>query len=257
MSAPNSLQRLSLRQFADRFRGEMIPLGTRFCYFCAEASLTEEDLKEYLQEPVGALPQAIAQRLPEIRILLVPYLAQPERSTKRLSPAETLVAIEKPSGDTTPLSATLVGGKDAVLAFAIEETEVADYHYQFYRAIAGIVADSRGGIPKAFEELVRAEIAAGAHGEVDEPGWLLKIELEDKDHDRARPSKRFKAYLRQSFIDTLTLYLHGICCDIDVESGPRQLASGLLRKRLELLRSTFPPSEGYAVLPEDIKTVKK
>lgn len=257
MSAPNSLQRLSLRQFADRFRSEMIPLGSRFCYFCAAVSLSEEDLKDYLQEPVAALPPSIAQRLPEIRILLVPYLAQPESGAKRRTPAETLVAIEKPKGEGTSLAATLVGGTDAVLAFAIEETEVADYHYQFYRAIAGIIASAPNGMPKAYAELVRTELAAGANGEVDEASWTAKTELSDKDLDPAKPTKKFKEYLRQSFIDTLTLFLHGICCDIDVDSGPRQLPSRLMRKRLELLRDAFPPPEGYAVLPEDVKTLKK
>jgi len=29
----------------------------------------------------------------------------------------------------------------------------------------------------------------------------------------------FGEYARQSFEDTLTLYLHGTCCDIDVETG--------------------------------------
>jgi len=58
--------------------------------------------------------------------------------------------------------------------------------------------------------------------------------------------------VRQSFIDTLTLYLHGICCDIDVEPGPRQIPSNHLRKRLQLLKELFPPPQGYAVFPEDL-----
>jgi len=60
-------------------------------------------------------------------------------------------------------------------------------------------------------------------------------------------------YQAQSFIDTLTLYLHGICCDIDVDTGPRQLPSRYLRKRLQLLQELFPAPEGYAVFPEDLK----
>ena len=68
-----------------------------------------------------------------------------------------------------------------------------------------------------------------------------------------RESKAFQIYSRQSFVDTLTLFLHGICCDIDVETGPRQLASRHMRKRLELLRKFYPPPKGYAVFPEDLK----
>ncbi len=67
----------------------------------------------------------------------------------------------------------------------------------------------------------------------------------------SRDSKALIEYVRQSFIDTMTLYLHGICCDIDVETGPRQLPSRHLRKRLSLLKSFYPPPAGYAVFPED------
>jgi hypothetical protein len=68
-----------------------------------------------------------------------------------------------------------------------------------------------------------------------------------------RESKAFKDYARQSFIDTVTLYLHGICCDIDVETGPRQLPSSYLRKRLKLLRTLYPPPKGYHVFPDEAK----
>ena len=68
-----------------------------------------------------------------------------------------------------------------------------------------------------------------------------------------KETKLFRDYARQSFEDTLTLYLHGTCCDIDVETGPRQMPSRYLRKRLELLYSLYPPPEGYAVFPEQLK----
>src|SRR5437588_7834460 len=66
--------KLSVRQFAERFRAEMIPLSNTFSYFCASVPMSEEDLKEYLEEPVAALPPAIASSLPKVSILLVPYL---------------------------------------------------------------------------------------------------------------------------------------------------------------------------------------
>jgi len=47
--------------------------------------------------------------------------------------------------------------------------------------------------------------------------------------------------------------LHGICCDIDVDTGPRQLPSRNLRKRLMLLEELFPPPQGYAVFPEQLE----
>ena len=61
-----------------------------------------------------------------------------------------------------------------------------------------------------------------------------------------KETKLFREYARQAFEDTLTLYLHGTCCDIDVETGPRQMPSRYLRRRLELLISLFPPPEVLA-----------
>src|ERR1700688_5302176 len=74
MPAQLDLAKLSVRQFAERYRSEMIPLSNTFSYFCASVPMTEDDLKEYLQEPVAALPPAMTAALPKISILLVPYL---------------------------------------------------------------------------------------------------------------------------------------------------------------------------------------
>ena len=63
MPAQPDLSKLSVTQFAERFRGEMIPLSNTFSYFCASVPMSEEDLKEYLEEPVAALPPTIAQAL--------------------------------------------------------------------------------------------------------------------------------------------------------------------------------------------------
>lgn len=242
MSAPPSPQRLNLKQFAERFRTEMIPLGNRFCYFAAAVNLSEEDLREFLDEPVAALPPSIAALLPPIQLLLVPYLE---------SRGVAVVATEKPVEAEALQACMEVGPSEAVLAFAVSDTEVADYHYRFYRAIADLVAGPEpGSPPDTYLDLLRQELALDAHGEVDEGGWRLKLELTDSDR-KGRKTRRFRTYARQSFVDTLTLYLHGICCDIDVEPGPRQLASYLMRRRLRLLRSTYPPPQGYAVLPED------
>jgi hypothetical protein len=244
--------RLSLGQFADRFRNEMIPLGSRFCYYCASVSLSEEDLKDYLDEPVAALPPVIAARLPEVKILLVPYL---ERSASARRAQPPMIATEKPQEARALLAGSVMDKGGAVLAFAINDGEVADYHYRFYSALAGLIAGSKGeSVPAEYVRLLRAELEKGVHGEVDEPGWRLKLEFNETDAAKAtRQSRQFKEYCRQSFIDTLTLYMHGICCDIDVETGPRQLPSNYLRKRLRLIKGLYPPPQGYAVFPEDLQ----
>lgn len=244
MSAPHTLTHLSLRHFADHFRAEMVPLGSRFCYFAAAVPLTADELREYLDEPVAALPPSIAALLPRIQVLLVPYLAKTPAPPRSRRAPEYQVAVEPPAAGSAGHSCSLASGQEAVLAFAVKDTEVADYHYHFYRAIADLVAAHPSGIPQGYTALLRDELAHRAHGEVDEFAWQLKQALDGS-------PRRFSAYAKQSFIDTLTLYLHGICCDLDVEPGPRQLASNLMRRRLRYLTQLYPPPEGYTVLPED------
>jgi hypothetical protein len=141
----------------------------------------------------------------------------------------------------------------ALIAFAHKDQDVADYHYSFYQEIAALVAGRWASEQQSqYFSLLREELSARAHGEVDEASWHLKQALLRRQTNVRRETKAFREYARQSFVDTLTLYLHGICCDIDVEPGPRQLPSRNLRKRLELLESLYPPPDGYAVFPEQV-----
>jgi hypothetical protein len=238
-------------QFAERFRGEMIPLSNTFSYFCASVPLTEDDLKEYLEEPIAALPPAIQGRLPKISILLVPYL---ERGNGRGPKSGEYISIEKPPQGRLSWASQVKSGNEEVLIFALKDQDVAEYHYHFYQLLASLMADRV--LPAEmdrFRGVLRDELAAEVHGEVDEESWRRKQPVQRRGGAH-KDTKAFREYTRQSFIDTLTLYLHGICCDIDVETGPRQLPSRYLRKRLALLRELFPPPQGYAVLPEDLKT---
>src|ERR1700743_3089713 len=93
-----SLSRGSVGQFLEKFRAEVIPLSTTIGYFCASVPMSEEVLKEYLEEPVAALPSAIAAMLPRISILLVPYLERSgERKAAKAAAARTKRAPEKMS----------------------------------------------------------------------------------------------------------------------------------------------------------------
>jgi hypothetical protein len=250
MPAQLDLSKLSVRQFAERFRGEMIPLSNTFSYFCASVPMSEEDLKEYLEEPVAALPPSLSLLLPKISILLVPYLERANGGGKNRSGAGEYVSIEKPPEGRTSTTAQLWMGEESVLAFALKDQEVAEYHYRFYHQLATILGDHWSeAIESAYCRVLREETTAEVHGEVDEPSWRLKQVLR---RSKSRNGKAFREYARQSFIDTLTLYLHGICCDIDVDTGPRQLPSRHLRKRLSALAELFPPPEGYMVFPDQL-----
>ena len=263
-TAQSGLARLSVGQFAERFRSEVIPLSNTFGYFCASLPVSEEVVKEYLEEPVAALPPKIASMLPKVSILLVPYL---ERSSER-TPAKgkrktravidklsEFVVAERPAEGKQSWAAQVSYEDETVLVFALKEQDVAEYHYRLYRTLAGLVADNWS--PEAsstYKALLREELGAAVHGEVDDESWQAKQALIRRQANVKRESPLFEEYVRQSFIDTLTLYLHGICCDIDVETGPRQLPSRYLRKRLNALKTLYPPPTGYAVFPEDNET---
>ena len=254
MPAQLDLSKLSVTQFAERFRGEMIPLSNTFSYFCASVPMSEEDLKEYLEEPVAALPPAIAGALPKISILLVPYLERGDGHEKRKTapPAADYVSIERPQEGRLSPYTQLKLGDETVLAFALKDQEVAEYHYRFYHLLATLMADHwTDDVETRYIRILRDELSADVHGEVDEPSWRLKQAM--RRSQNVRNGKAFREYARQSFADTLTLYLHGICCDIDVDTGPRQLPSRNLRKRLMLLEELFPPPQGYAVFPEQLE----
>src|SRR5450432_4091213 len=95
MAAQPDLSKLSVGQFAERFRGEMIPLSNTFSYFCASVPLSEEDLKEYLEEPIASLPPAISGLLGKVSIMLVPYLERVEGNKDGVQ-RDQLVCTEKP-----------------------------------------------------------------------------------------------------------------------------------------------------------------
>ena len=266
--AQSSLARVSVGQFAERFRGEVIPLSNTFGYFCASVPMSEEVLKEYLEEPVAALPPAIAAMLPRISILLVPYLERSgERSSAKakkvagrpkLEKLADFVVAERPASGRQSWASEVSFENETVLVFALKEQDVAEYHYRLYRRLSSLVAEKWSNeAANDYSALIYQELSTGIHGEVDDESWQAKQALLRRQNaSMRRGTPVFEAYVKQSFIDTLTLYLHGICCDIDVETGPRQLPSRCLRKRLNLLKTLYPAPSGYAVFPEDSDTAR-
>jgi hypothetical protein len=253
MAAQPDLSKLSVGQFAERFRSEMIPLSNTFSYFCASVPLSEEDLKEYLEEPIASLPPAISSLLPKVSIMLVPYLERVDGKEKG-SDRDEFVCTEKPPENRLSWATQVRFDNEEVLVFALQDQDVSEYHYRFYHVLATLAGNLWSEEAQIqYCSLLREELNAAVHGEVDEESWHMKQALLRRQTNVRKETKAFRDYARQSFIDTLTLYLHGICCDIDVETGPRQLASRHLRKRLNMLFGIFPPPSGYAVFPEHQK----
>ncbi len=234
-----------IEEYARRVRAELKAIDRQFGWYAA-IPLADEDQRPYLQDPIESLPPTIRALLPKVGIVLAPYL---EKTTP------VTVTTTKPIEAKLALSARVEQTEDfAMLFFTVKDEQVADYHYFLYDELAGLVSHRwPKKVSDAWHSLLREELSAEMHGEVDERSWRLKQALLRRPVNARRDGKPFQEYARQSFVDTLTLYLHGICCDIDVDTGPRQLPSRCLRKRLVLLKSLFPPPEGRGVFPEDLK----
>jgi hypothetical protein len=238
--------KVKAEDFASSHRDQLIPVNPQFSYFCAPP-MAEEDVKQYVHEPISALPAAICKQLPRITVLLVPFL---DKGTARSGVRVSHERIDLPQ---QTQSHRIVSKDSVTLLFAVKEEEISEYHYSFYNELAGLVARGwPGEVRDAFLTVVRGELTAKVSGEIDEKSWTLKQALL---RGPAGREKAFKEYGRQAFEDTLTLYLHGICCDIDVETGPRQMPSRYVRKRLETLHGLYPPPAGHAVFPEELNRI--
>ena len=242
--------RKTVDDLARRIRSEMSPINKQFSWY-AMTPIAEEDQRPYLQDPIESLPPSVRALLPKIGVVLAPYL---EKGAGRNG---TAVTEAKPVEARLALSARVESESLITLFFTIKGEQVADYHYFFYDEIAALISHRwPKNVADAWHGLLREELSNEMHGEVDERSWRLKQALLRRPTNARRDGKPFREYARQSFEDTMTLYLHGICCDIDVDTGPRQLPSRYLRKRLELLKSLFPPPTGRGVFPEDLKPKK-
>jgi hypothetical protein len=241
----------TIDELARRLRPELTPLNKQFSWYPL-FPVAEEDQRQYLHDPIESLPPAVRTLLPKIGVVLAPYL---EKGAGR---ASTAVAGIKPAEAKLALSARVESPDFVTIFFTVKGEQVADYHYFFYDELAALLSHR---LPRkaadAWHSLIREELSGEMHGEVDERSWRLKQALLRRPMNARRDGKPFRDYARQSFEDTMTLYLHGICCDIDVDTGPRQLPSRCLRKRLELLKDLFPPPQGRGVFPEDLKDKEK
>lgn len=245
MPSENGRPRTTVDELSRRLRAEMTPINTKFSYFLV-FPVAEEDLRQYLQDPVAALPEGVTALLPQVGIVLAPYL---ERAAARTSVS---VVYEKPPEPRLLFSSHVENEEFAALFFTVKDEQVSDYHYYLYAEIAALLANRLPAKAQdQYATLLREELSGEVHGEVDEKSWHLKQTVLRRPVSARKDGKPFREYARQSFEDTITLYLHGICCDIDVETGPRQLPSRHLRRRLELFKELFPPPEGHAVFPED------
>ena len=259
--------KVQVDSFVAHCNGQTVPINNAFSYFAA-MPVEEADLRRWLYEPVAAIPPNVAEVLPKLRIILVPYLEAgssapangkaPKASShskdgRKKADSVKLVSFRRPAGPRRLVSYDTDYQGQVFLFLAVKDQDMADYHYVFFNSLAALISRRMASkMRERFSSLVRDELLNRSHGEVDESSWNLKEEVLRRRADPKRNSKVLTGYFKQALEDTLTLYLHGLCCDIDIDSGPRQLSSRNLRRRLLLLRELLPPPSGFALFPEEL-----
>ena len=262
-----NVSKVQVDSFVARCDGQMVPINNAFSYFAA-MPVEEADLRQWLYEPVAAIPPNVGDLLPNLRIVLVPYLEassaesqngkRPEKlsgapAASKRSDSARLVSFRRPAGPRRLVSHYTEHDGQVFLFLAVKDQDIVDYHYVFFNGLATLVSRRMAGNGRErFNKLVRDELLNESHGEVDESSWSLKEEVLRRHADPKRNSKVVTEYFQQALEDTLTLYFHGLCCDIDIDTGPRQLSSRNLRRRLLLLRELLPPPSGFALFPEEL-----
>lgn len=232
-------------RFVERFRPELIPFHSKIQWFSV-VSMSSDDLAENIEEPLGSLPPRLVEMLPRLNLFLVPYLQSAGKQPD-------LVVFEQPEPAQRSESFQIVGPDDASILLAVQDVSGNEIHYNLFNAIATLAWEvATPEIRLAWSKDLKDELRREVHGEIDEASWQKKNELLARQSPPIRDSKIFRDYARLSFIDTATLFLHGICCDIDVEPSPRQVPSSEIRRRLELLRRFYPLGEGFSLFPEEL-----
>src|SRR5258708_2183441 len=138
MAVTDITKKLSVTEFAERFRNESISLGPTFSYYCAIPPLTELESREYLNEPIAALPPKVAAALPKILVLLVPYLEK--KNGKPAVGRTDLIAMERPVDAKLVWASAWDTKKGHVMAFGVKEQEMADYHYHLFHGAAVLMS---------------------------------------------------------------------------------------------------------------------
>lgn len=261
--------RAPIGEFARLFQAQATPFNQTFSYYAA-APFAADDQREFIDEPILALPPRVLAGLGQVVLLFVPFIERPadpaattrsgKRLVSKLPPPEAtesfVTTTAPPPANRLPVVylPAAAPGLAHTLVFGVQDVDSSDYHYNFFHSLSMLVFLTQpDSVLAAYRNVLREELKSRAHGEVDDASWKAKLDLLKKESGVRGESKLFLEYARQSFVDTMTLFLHGICCDIDVEPGPRQIASRYLRKRLQLLQIEYPQPVGYAVFPEELK----
>lgn len=248
----NDARGIPTKEFVASCHDVLIPINDHVSYFSVEP-LDEKERQRLVFDPISALPPKVLSLVPNLRLVLVPFLAIDANS--KSSNGTVRISFAEPPGDKRWFSDYQKTKTEHYIFVATRSDDYFDSHVLFYQALASrIIEHADGQLAEMFNLLLDTELKKNAHGEVNEFAWLCKKDLLALAADAEERQRCMDAYRDAALADTLALYLHGLCCDIDLDNGPKQLASRYIRLRLHLLRDFLPPPKGVALFPDELAT---
>ncbi|HEV3279849.1 MAG TPA: hypothetical protein VG860_23885 [Terriglobia bacterium] len=206
--------------------------------------LSPAEERNMVREPAQAVPDAIADRIGPVRLLLVPYISCTKEGD--------FVSFVKPEGEAhTSVWVDLEGSTRVVLA--CRELDAHDTGFELLACVAELLRPRITEDEAAqFQRLLQDELRQGVTGEIDEEAARAKQAFLSR--SGRRRNQEFEAYSDVSLVETVAEYMHGLWHDVQIRVGPEHLPLSQLRPRLALLSRLFPPNEGYSVFDEAIAT---
>lgn len=248
----NDARGIPTNEFVASCHDVLIPVNEHVSYFSVEP-LDEKERQRLVFDPISALPPKVLSLVPNLCLVLVPFLAT-EANAKN-DGSTVRISFTEPPADKRWFSDYQQTETEHYIFVAIRSDDFFDSHVLFYQALASrIIEHADGQLAEMFNLLLDTELKKNAHGEVNEFAWLCKKDLLALAADAEERQRCLEAYRAAALADTLALYLHGLCCDIDLDNGPKQLASRYIRLRLHLLKDLLPPPKGVPLFPDELAT---
>ena len=209
--------------------------------FHASLSLTPAEERTMIREPADAVPDTIAQKIGNLRVLAVPYISCLETGD--------VVTRLKPKGE-AHTAAWVESSERISLLLACRELDAHDTGFEFLGSVAELLrprlADSE---VQSFSQLLQEEVRHGVAGEIDEEARSAKRAYMGSMKGR-RQNSQFERYRDVALTGTVAEYMHGLWHDVQIQVGPDHLPVAQLRRRMDLMSQFFPPNSGYKVFDE-------
>jgi hypothetical protein len=231
---------------AEYVQGTFVPLS-RLAHdweMHSAVALSPVEERTMVREPAAAVPEAIAQRIGKLRILVVPFVACSETGD--------LATWSKPEGETHS-AVWIETEKWTNLVLPCRELDAHDTGFEFLASVAELLRPRLTDDERSeFTELLWEELRMGVRGEIDEDALAAKQPLVS---GRARRpgDEGFERYRDIAFVSTAAEYMHGLWHDVQIRVGPEHLPLPQLRNRMKLLSDLFPPNPGYAVFAKELE----